>query len=57
MSYNEMNFARQLEVQDEVLAFLKSEAGQNYLKKNYTDLSKSAVDIVIELYNNWPVSQ
>ena len=57
MSYNEINFARQLEVQDEVLSFLKSEAGQSYLKKNHTDLSKSAVEIVIELYNNWPVSQ
>jgi hypothetical protein len=52
-----IDFARQLELQDEVLTFLKSEAGRNYLDKHYRNTTMSAVDVVIDIYNNWPVSQ
>jgi hypothetical protein len=55
MSYNEMNFTRQLELQDQVLAFLVSEAGQKYIKEHYDNTDQSAVDIIDNVYKNWPM--
>ena len=50
------NIDKIIALQDEVLAFLVSEAGQKYIKEHYDNTDKSAVDIIDALYKNWPVS-